>query len=67
MQGTWCLAWLAIMIAGSAVLSMTTDILNAMELLIPLADALEQFEAEMYSHYIKQFKKIRLRQKNLLS
>ena len=37
---------LAAMNAGSAVPSMTTDILNAMELLIPSPEALAQFEAK---------------------
>ena len=36
---------LASMNAGSAVPSMTTDILNAMEVVIPSASALEEFEA----------------------
>lgn len=42
---------LASMNAGSAVPSMTTDILNAMEIIIPSAEALQQFEnivAPMY-------------------
>ena len=42
---------LASMNAGSAVPSMTTDILNAMELLIPSADALAQFEADVKPLY----------------
>ena len=37
--------------AGSAALSMTTDILKAMELLIPSADALAQFEADAKTLY----------------
>ena len=36
---------LASMNAGSAVPSMTTDILNAMEVVIPSASALEEFES----------------------
>lgn len=36
---------LALMNAGSAVPSMTTDILNAMEVVIPSASALEEFES----------------------
>ena len=42
---------LASMNAGSAVPSMTTDILNAMELLIPSADVLARFEADVKPFY----------------
>lgn len=43
---------LASMNAGSAVPSMTTDILNAMEVVIPSASALEEFEALVAPMYI---------------
>ena len=42
---------LASMNAGSAVPSMTTDILNAMEILIPSAEALAEFEAVVQPLY----------------
>jgi len=43
---------LASMNAGSAVPSMTTDILNAMEVIIPSASALKEFEALVSPMYI---------------
>lgn len=44
---------LALMNAGSAVPSMTTDILNAMEIVIPFASELEKFEIIVSPMYQK--------------